>query len=38
MGLYRRKMEERRRQAAEKETAARRATEAQILDTKNVAG
>ena len=32
MGFNRRKMEDRRRQAAEKEAAARRATEAQVLE------
>jgi len=32
MGVNKRKMEDRRRQAAEKEAAARRATEKQILD------
>jgi len=32
MGFNRRKMEDRRRQAAEKEAAARRATEKQILE------
>jgi hypothetical protein len=32
MGFNRRKMEDRRRQAAEKEAAARRATDAQVLE------
>ena len=32
MGFNRRKMEDRRREAAEKETAARRATDAQVLE------
>ena len=32
MGFNKRKMEDRRRQAAEKEAAARRATERQILE------
>jgi hypothetical protein len=32
MGFNRRKMEDQRRQAAEKEAAARRATDAQILE------
>ncbi len=35
MGINRRKMEDRRRQAAEKEAAARRATEKQILEDAN---
>jgi beta-phosphoglucomutase-like phosphatase (HAD superfamily) len=32
MGLNRRKMEDQRRQAAEKETVARRATDAQVVE------
>jgi hypothetical protein len=32
MGFNRRKMEDQRRQAAEKEAAARRATDAQVLE------
>jgi hypothetical protein len=33
MGFNKRKMEERRKQAAEKETGSRRATDAQVLRT-----
>ena len=38
MGFNRRKMEDQRRQVAEKETAARRATDAQVLEVRMKCG